>query len=276
MKNLLLLLGILFSIPTLAHHATSPLDSLGVKVVNGQYYIMHRVEKGEGLYAIARRYNADVNEIKKANPEGANGLQIGQIILVPIPNPESQKAVPQEEYIVHIVKSGETLYAISKLYNVSVDQIKTKNKLSSNSLDVGQELIIQGEKPQNKEHHENYGGEEKPQTPKENTTPKLPENPKGSYEYNSVTGEVKEEGFAVVAMNETMNQSRSFCLHPTAEVGTIIMVTNLSTNKSVFVRVVGKPDKLENQVVIKLSEAAGKRLGVDNNDRVNVRLNYTR
>jgi len=98
----------------------------------------------------------------------------------------------------------------------------------------------------------------------------------GKYEYNSATGEVKESGFAVVAVNETMNQERSFCLHPTAPVGTIIMVTNVETNKSVFVRVVGTPETMEPQVIMKLSKAAGERLGIGENDRVSVRLNYAK
>lgn len=273
MKNLILFFCLILSAPIMAH-SLQPQDSVGIKEVNGQYFIMHKVEKGEGLYAIARKYNANVDDIKKANPEGVNGLQIGQIILVPIPKPVVKTETPKEETVLHVVKSGETLYSISKQYNVSVDQIKQKNKLSSNSLNVGQELVIKGEKPA--EHTENYGGEEKPTPqPKENKPEKAVE-PKGKYEYNAVTGEVKEQGYAVVAINESMNQERSFCLHPTAEVGTIIMVTNLATNKSVFVRVVGKPENLDSQVVIKLSQTAGKRLGIADNDRANVRLNYTK
>src|SRR5690606_36713339 len=89
---------------------------------------------------------------------------------------------------------------------------------------------------------------------------------KGNYEYNSATGEVKESGFARVAVNEIMNQERSFCLHPTAPTGTIIMVTNVPSNKSVFVRVVGKPNSIEgDDSIIKLSKTAGERLGIGEN-----------
>lgn len=273
MKSIFLFFSLLIASVSFAH-TEHTLDSIGVKEVNGQYFILHKVEKGEGLYAISRRYNVPVDAIEKANPDAKSGLKLGEILLIPT---TIKKEAAKEEVILHTVKPGETLYAISKQYNVSVDQIKIKNKLTSNNLTVGQELVIKGTKPKEvTEHVENYGGEEKPPVtkPKEET-PVVKEQP-GKYEYNSATGEVKESGFAVVAVNEIMNQERSFCLHPTAPVGTIIMVTNAQTNKSVFVRVVGKPESMEPQVILKLSKAAGDRLGIGENDRVSVRLNYAK
>ena len=43
---------------------------------------------------------------------------------------------------IHIVKKGETLYSIAKDFNLKVEQIKEKNKLESNLISIGQELII--------------------------------------------------------------------------------------------------------------------------------------
>jgi LysM repeat protein len=53
-------------------------------------------------------------------------------------------AAPQktEEYTTHIVKTKETLYAISRKYNVPVEKLKEWNKLESYDLKKGQELII--------------------------------------------------------------------------------------------------------------------------------------
>jgi len=42
----------------------------------------------------------------------------------------------------HTVKSGDTLYSLSKLYNLSIEELKTINKLESNNLTIGQTLII--------------------------------------------------------------------------------------------------------------------------------------
>ncbi len=43
---------------------------------------------------------------------------------------------------VYIVKSGDTLYGIAKKYNLSVDDLKRLNNLTSNTLAVGQKLIV--------------------------------------------------------------------------------------------------------------------------------------
>jgi flagellum-specific peptidoglycan hydrolase FlgJ len=40
------------------------------------------------------------------------------------------------------VQQGETLYAISKKFNISVEELKKKNNLSDNTLSIGQRLIV--------------------------------------------------------------------------------------------------------------------------------------
>jgi LysM repeat protein len=47
-----------------------------------------------------------------------------------------------EAYTMHVVQTKETLYAISKKYNVPVEKLKVWNKLVSYDLKTGQELII--------------------------------------------------------------------------------------------------------------------------------------
>ena len=44
--------------------------------------------------------------------------------------------------IHHEVKAKEGLYGIAKKYNVSVEQLKDWNKLSSDNLKIGQQLIV--------------------------------------------------------------------------------------------------------------------------------------
>ncbi|MEO1436162.1 MAG: glucosaminidase domain-containing protein [Bacteroidota bacterium] len=59
------------------------------------------------------------------------------------PSKKPEKPVNQkDERIIHNVQSGETLYSISRKYNVTVDQIKAWNKLDSNLIKVGQPLIV--------------------------------------------------------------------------------------------------------------------------------------
>ena len=43
---------------------------------------------------------------------------------------------------IHEVQKGDTLYSISRKYNVLVDDLKQKNKLSGNTLSIGQRLMV--------------------------------------------------------------------------------------------------------------------------------------
>ena len=53
-------------------------------------------------------------------------------------NKPSSKTITQN----HVVQKGDTLYSISKLYNITVDQITKQNKLNSTELSIGQQLRI--------------------------------------------------------------------------------------------------------------------------------------
>lgn len=133
--------------------------------------INHKVLPKETLYSLARTYNVSVDDIKANNPAVAqNGLQIGQVVRIltgkkvevkqsstiikQIPKTASAPAVSQtpkseggRQVIKHTVMPKETLYSLSKKYNVTVDQIKEQNaSLLINGLQIGQVLEI---KPNN-------------------------------------------------------------------------------------------------------------------------------
>jgi len=55
------------------------------------------------------------------------------------PQPQTKQA---DKTVYHTVKSGETLYSIARVYGVSVSSIQKLNKLSGNSINVGQKIII--------------------------------------------------------------------------------------------------------------------------------------
>jgi hypothetical protein len=55
---------------------------------------------------------------------------------------KSMAVASQPIAVIYEVKQGETLYAISKKFNISVDDLKQKNKLSDNILSIGQRLIV--------------------------------------------------------------------------------------------------------------------------------------
>ncbi|HWH63972.1 MAG TPA: LysM peptidoglycan-binding domain-containing protein, partial [Ginsengibacter sp.] len=60
----------------------------------------------------------------------------------PVNNSSSENLPPASESKTHVVQPRENLYAISKQYGVSVEQLKEWNNLKDSSLKVGQQLII--------------------------------------------------------------------------------------------------------------------------------------
>ncbi|MBK7652018.1 MAG: LysM peptidoglycan-binding domain-containing protein [Flammeovirgaceae bacterium] len=117
----------------------APIDSLRTETINGKQFIIHRIDEKETLYSISRRYGVPITAILDENPTADGGLAVGQLLKVPY---VAKSKVQQNGKGTHKVAAGETLFSISRLYDVSVDDIKTWNSLTSNSLSTGQELVI--------------------------------------------------------------------------------------------------------------------------------------
>ena len=98
---------------------------------------VYYVKKGDSLYGIAKSYGVSVEDIKKLNNLSNNNLSIGQELLIPGLSSENVPSVK-----VYTVVKGDSLYKIANLYGVSVDDLKSANKLSSSVLSIGQQLVI--------------------------------------------------------------------------------------------------------------------------------------
>ncbi|WP_080057408.1 LysM peptidoglycan-binding domain-containing protein [Spirosoma aerolatum] len=61
-------------------------DSLRIEKKDGKRFIVHRVDEGQTLYAISRKYKRSVAEIKAANPEMKDAVRYDQLILIPVPD----------------------------------------------------------------------------------------------------------------------------------------------------------------------------------------------
>lgn len=111
---------------------------------------IHEVQAGETLFGIAKRYNLQVDGLKELNNLKSDVIKVGDQLVV---NPNQPRLNKNEESIVpgyHIVVQGETLYSIAKLYGTTVDLIKAINELTSDTISIGEELVIiprHGEKP---------------------------------------------------------------------------------------------------------------------------------
>lgn len=101
-------------------------------------YFNYIVQKGDSLYSIAQKYNTTVNAIKNLNSLSSNLLNIGQVLKIP----KSTTQNTGGEYQIYIVKKGDTLYSIANAFNMSVNELKSINNLSSNLLNIGQVLKV--------------------------------------------------------------------------------------------------------------------------------------
>lgn len=104
-------------------------------IPTSQNYINYTVKKGDSLYKIANTYNTSVSTIQNLNNLKSNSLSIGQVLKIPATSSSSSSQV-------YTVKKGDSLYQIAKKFNITVDSIKKKNNLTSNTLNIGQKLNI--------------------------------------------------------------------------------------------------------------------------------------
>lgn len=105
------------------------------EMANENYYI---VKKGDSLWSIASKYNITVNDLKKLNNLSSNMLTVGQKLLVKDTSSSSDVGV------YYTVMAGDTLYGIAKKFNLTVDELKKMNNLSSNNLSINQKLLVSG------------------------------------------------------------------------------------------------------------------------------------
>lgn len=98
-------------------------------------FLIHEVRKKNTLYSIAREYNLEIPEIIAANPEvEEEGLKKGMKLKIPVAKIKSDPQLdeylePAESspYLTHRVMPKETLYSLSKVYDVSIDSILSVN-----------------------------------------------------------------------------------------------------------------------------------------------------
>lgn len=273
---------------------------------------IHTVKEGETLFRISRDYYVTVDELKRWNALGDQALSIGQSMVIyhigDINQITPQTLVDEKKYVTHTVKQGETLFAISRAYGVSVNELMQRNKLSNESIDFGQTLIIRDrevldapelavsastvnvapipdplpvsstrsniEEEEEDEDEEVYDRSltraEALEQEKERIRAIRASEKKALSEYEKKS----EMGFAA-AIEAGIDTKKFLALHRSAPVGTIIQIRNEMNNLSVFVRVVGKlPDTgVNNKVSIRISQAAYEKLG-GINERFPVEITY--
>lgn len=285
--------------------ALSLADSVGVENQNGKMIILHKLDPKDNYYSIARRYNVHPKAIMDYNNNAK--MQIGVIIKVPTdrpfntnstqvkvviptnqPNNKTAKSnnhevitkpeTPQnEEYTQYKVSAGETLYAISKRFQVKVDDLIGWNSLKNNTLTPGQLLRIKREEQQPAPApvitapvitapvekpvvaaQDNTLRKDSARTIASDSSAnrRLPNNRYGLTEKN-------EKGTAVWIDDPNLDAKKKYVLHRTAPVGTIIKITNPNTNRTTFAKVVGSftDNETNKDAIVVMTKDVAQSLG---------------
>ncbi|UYW02518.1 LysM peptidoglycan-binding domain-containing protein [Flavobacterium agricola] len=87
--------------------------------------VEHKVEKGDTVTSIARKYNVSASDIYRLNPSAAQGIQLDAILKVPV---SQTKTVASTTGKKHVVAPKETVYSIARKYEISPADLQLANK----------------------------------------------------------------------------------------------------------------------------------------------------
>ncbi|MGL4909338.1 MAG: PBP1 and LysM peptidoglycan-binding domain-containing protein [Bacteroidales bacterium] len=118
-----------------------------------EYFHIHTVQEKETLFGIAKRYSITPEQLVSLNPQTEHALIIGTQLYIPVNKQNVEaSATPSptdtsKKILSHTVRKKETLFAISNMYEVSIEDIQKYNpqiidKKNQTKIQVGQVLSI--------------------------------------------------------------------------------------------------------------------------------------
>ncbi len=128
--------------------------STNIQTISGKKYYIHKVEKGQSLYAISKLYNVDINVILADNDDAIDGISAGQELKILIPNQIGSptkvnpgSTIDTNRFTYHKVAKRETIYAIAKKYSITEQRLNELNPDLANGLKPGQLIVVAEKKP---------------------------------------------------------------------------------------------------------------------------------
>lgn len=202
----------------------------------------HIVKPKETLFAIARQHQVSVKKLQEWNHLSSYAINVGQTLIV---QQEKTKATPSNtpkethktsnnnpKGIYHTIQKGETLYSISKKYNVSVSDLKSWNKIQDGTgISTGTKLIV------------NHGSS------------------LAAHKAQSTSKLTSKNVLLKVQDDELLSSKLAECFYNGAAEGDIIKITHIGSKKTIFLRVAGHIES-ETRAEIIINEVAQQRLGI--------------
>ncbi len=139
-------IGLVIKIPAAGTIIPKPIDYKAIADVTSKGVITHTVATNETLFSISKKYNTTIEALNAMNADLVkNGIAIGSKINIPATKKVKDNLaikpvadVITNGVITHTLASGETLYSLSKTYNVSVEQINAFNEnLEKTGISIG-------------------------------------------------------------------------------------------------------------------------------------------
>lgn len=120
-----------------------------VEILGKEYYC-YEVKKGDSIYGIAKENGWDLNELVRLNPNTVCNLEkgarlyypTGKIVVVSNNQEDSDLDDLPFEPITHVVKKGETVYSISRLYNIPLETIYANHPSAKYGIKAGETIEI--------------------------------------------------------------------------------------------------------------------------------------
>ena len=107
---------------------------------------VHHVAKNDTVWALSNKYGVSIKSIEQLNniDPNTNMIYVGQDLKI---SNNDSKASNNNNKDTHsyVVKSGDSLWAIARQYNTTVDHLRELNGLSSSTIYVGQSLKLDGQ-----------------------------------------------------------------------------------------------------------------------------------
>ncbi|MGL4631708.1 MAG: LysM peptidoglycan-binding domain-containing protein [Leadbetterella sp.] len=258
-------------------------------------FLEHKVAPKETLYSLLKKYDCTQDRFQVLNPnfDSAEGLKIGQVIrfdkkssnlamgnqgkvivvsptVMPKPEIKNENSTVKVDTTkkptgidvntlsdnqVHVVYTGETIFSLSKKYEIPINDFVVANNLSDNIIKQGDKLII--DKEIIKKQLEILAASKEP-----------------SLEMKKVGKLKTEEGLAQIIKTKSKS-NKYMAMHKTIPVGTIVKITNMGNGESVTAKIIGNlnPKGRDENTLIKLSPLAYYELK-PLDDKMRARVEY--
>ena len=106
-------------------------------------FIIHKVQKGENLYMLSKKYEISIDQIQNYNPQLIKrGLKKRMQLRIPVYSLVKEKNKDLDNTIKYLVKPKDTKWRIAYTYGISVDELEKLNPSIKNELRYDQEIIL--------------------------------------------------------------------------------------------------------------------------------------